>query len=259
LHGFQYLGEWRWYEWLGIIGPILLFFWFARVAGAKRMQTLEQVCRNLVIYGLLSFAAALLLMPRSLETLARLQPLRSLHLLYMLLLLVGGGLAGQYVLKDKIWRWLVLFVPISLGMFLAQRSLFPASSHVEWPWAASTNPWAEAFVWVRGNTPSEAVFALDPRYMAAPGEDTIGFRALAERSRLADAVKDSGAVSMFPALAEEWSEQVHAQRNWSRFKVEDFQKLHATYGVSWVVVQQPGVAGLHCPYQNRAVLVCQAE
>ena len=41
-------------------------------------------------------------------------------------------------------------------------------------------------------------FALDPRYMALPGEDQHGFRVIAQRSALADAVKDSGAATMFP-------------------------------------------------------------
>jgi len=34
--------------------------------------------------------------------------------------------------------------------------------------------------------------------MDLPGEDEIGFRARAQRSMLADAVKDKGATTMFP-------------------------------------------------------------
>jgi hypothetical protein len=60
----------------------------------------------------------------------------------------------------------------------------------------------------------ERLFALDPRYMALPGEDQHGFRAIAQRSALADAVKDSGAASMFPALAAPWTEQLNAQKGW---------------------------------------------
>jgi hypothetical protein len=88
-------------------------------------------------------------------------------------------------------------------------------------------------------------------------EDMHGFRVMAERSMLADAVKDSGAVSMFPPLAEKWLEQVHAQNNWKQFQLSDFQRLHASYGVDWVVLQQPGTAGLQCRYQNSAVMVCR--
>jgi hypothetical protein len=168
-----------------------------------------------------------------------------------------GGFLGEYALKNSVWRWFVLFAPLSMGMFWAQRALFPASAQVEWPGIPPRNPWAQAFLWVRQNTPVDAVFALDPEYMHIAGEDEIGFRCLAERSRLADGVKDNGVVSMFPPLAEEWWGQVQAQTPWSSFRTEDFSRLKNKYGASWVVVQQPGVAGLDCAYQNLAVRVCR--
>ena len=94
------------------------------------------------------------------------------------------------------------------------------------------------------------MFAIDPEYMKIPGEDEIGFRCLAQRSRLADWVKDNGAVSMFPNLADEWWNQVQAQTPWKNFRAEDFSRLKKTYGVDWVVVQQPGITGLDCPYRK---------
>ena len=87
----------------------------------------------------------------------------------------------------------------------------------------------------------------------------IGFRAIAERSMLADNGKDSGAVSMFPALAGEWSEQVEAMRGWKQFQRADFARLKARYRVDWVVLQQPGTRGLICPYQNDLILVCRVD
>ena len=54
----------------------------------------------------------------------------------------------------------------------------------------------QAFFWVRNNTPVDTVFALDPAHMKIPGEDSNGFRAISQRSMLADSVKDSGAVTM---------------------------------------------------------------
>ena len=257
-HGFHYIQLWQWYEILGAVAPLALLIWFARIAHARQWHDLNRLCRALVVYGLVYFLAALVVdLPARFESLARLQPLRSLHLLYMLMFLVMGGLAGEFVLKNKVWRWLALFVPLSAGMFLAQRALFPASSHIEWPGMSPRNSWAQAFVWVRGNTPEDAVFALDPDFLQLPGEDAVGFRCLAERSRLADDVKDSGAVSMFPPLAEEWWAQVQAQTPWKNFRAEDFARLKEKYSVTWVVSQQPGVAGLECPYQNGAVQVCR--
>jgi hypothetical protein len=222
------------------------------------LANLDLMCRALIIYDLVYFAAALVVsIPARFGSLARFQPLRSLHLLYILFVLFSGGFLGECVLKNRVWRWLALFAPLCAGMFLAQRSLFPESAHVEWPGAAQRNPWAQAFIWVRQTTPTDAVFALDPLHMRIPGEDTQGFRAIAQRSMLADAIKDSGAVSMFPPLAEEWFRQVQAQSGWKQFQLQDFRRLQAEYGVGWVVVQQPGVAGLDCPYQNSAVLVCR--
>ncbi len=161
------------------------------------MRNLELISRAMIPFLLLASVASLALsVPARFEALARLQPLRCLALGYMVLIVAGGGLLGQYLLKDRAWRWLVLVVPLSLGMYLAQRQLFPASAHIEWPGGAPRNPWAQAFDWIRDNTPTDALFALDPQHMDLPGEDEIGFRARAQRSMLADAVKDKGATTM---------------------------------------------------------------
>jgi hypothetical protein len=89
------------------------------------------------------------------------------------------------------------------------------------------------------------------------GEDQHGFRAVAERSMLADNVKDSGVVSLFPQLADEWKREVEAQGGWDRFRRSDFDKLARHYPVSWVLTRAPGPAGLVCPYQNRELAVCR--
>jgi hypothetical protein len=258
LHGYFYIQRWAWYEILGAVAPIGLFWWFAKLARNREWNILEWVCRGFSMYGVIYLFISLVLdLPPRFEALARLQTLRSLHLLYIVLFLVIGGLLGEYVLRDKVWRWLLFFLPLSLGMFMAQRSIFPASAHMELPGVAPKNPWAQAFVWIQKNTPVDAVFAIDPEYMRIVGEDEIGFRCLAQRSRLADWVKDNGAVSMFPKLADEWWSQVQAQTPWKEFRAEDFSRLKKTYGANWVVVQQPGVAGLDCTFENSAVRVCR--
>jgi len=259
-HAFHYIQSWQWYEWLGIVGPVPIFWWFARMARRQQSLNLDLMCRALIVYDLAYFAAALIVsLPARFGSLARIQPLRSLHLLYILLLVFSGGFLGQHVLKKHFWRWAVLFLPLCAGMFFAQRSLFANSAHVEWPGAAPKNPWAQAFIWIRENTPADAMFALDPKHMSIAGEDAQGFRAIAQRSMLADALKDSGAVSMFPPLAEEWYRQVSAESDWRHFQAADLRTLGAKYGVGWVVLQQPGVPGLACPYQNSAVLVCRVD
>jgi hypothetical protein len=256
----HYVLRWEWYEWLGVIAPVLLFWWFGGWARRQGMKNLELVSRAMVPFVLIASLAAIGLgiSPRW-EALARLQPMRCLALCYMVLVVAGGGVLGQYVLQRHVWRWLALFIPLSLGMYLAQRQVFSASQHIEWPWAQPRNQWAQAFAWIRGNTPVNALFALNPAHMELPGEDENGFRARAERSMLADLVKDKGAASMFPPLSVEWARQIEDQKNWEQFSKEDFDRLRQKYGVSWVVVEQPGPAGLDCPYENSAVRVCRLD
>ncbi len=64
---------------------------------------------------------------------------------------------------------------------------------------------------------------------------------------------------MFPRLAEKWWEQKQAQTPWKDFQAADFARFREKYGVTWVVVQQPGLAGLECAYQNAAVRVCRLQ
>jgi hypothetical protein len=247
-HAYFLVTRWQWYEWLGIFGPLAILW-----AIARYYPNLRPLCRALIAFGLLSFAAALLLCIPRFAGLAELQPLRSLHLIFILLFVFLGGILAESVLKSHAWRWVVLFLPICAGMFYAQRQLFPATSHLEFPWTAPSNPWAQAFDWVRHNTPADAVFALDPNYMNLPNEDEHGFRELAERSSLAN-VHDKGAVSMFPALASDWSAQYQSQQPWP----PDFHRLRQTYNVTWVVLQNPAPP-LVCPYRNPAVAVCQVD
>ena len=211
-------------------------------------------------FGLAFTAISLVLaIPPRLEGYNRLQPMRSFHLLYVLFFLLLGGLIGEYWLRRRAWRWAALFIPLALVMVLVQADTFPASPHVEWPGAGvkSGNAWLEAFLWIRANTPKEAVFALDPDYMARHGEDTRGFRAVAERSALADNRKDSAAVALFPQLAPEWARQTDAARGFDRFTVEDFRRLATAYPVTWIVTALPAPLGLACPYVNRELAVCR--
>ena len=253
-----FLLRWEWYEWLGIFAPLFLFEWCRRIARRHALPVLERLCRTTILFGAVFFGAALVIsVPARMAPFAKLQPMRALQLQFILLFIFAGGLLAKFVLKQVAWRWLVLFVPICSGMYVVQRQLFPSTSHIEWPGATTRNPWVEAFLWIRGNTPVDAMFALDPKYMKAAGEDNQGFRALAERSRMADRVKDSGAVSMFPQWADTWRAQVNSLDGWGGFQRDGFERLHREYGVNWVVVMKGATPGLPCPYQNAAVMVCQ--
>ena len=252
--------RWRWFEWLGILAPLFMLWWFSRLARKCGITRVDLLCRALVVYELIYFALAFLMtIPTRLVALARYQPMRSLQILYVLFFLIMGGLVGQFALQNRPWRWLVLFVPLSGSMFYAQRQVFPSSPHIEWPGAVPTNDWLRSFVWIRMNTPVDAVFALNPKYMGLPSEDEHGFRAVAERSRLADAIKDVGAATMFPdlPLAEHLRQQLKSQEGWERFRTSDFIRLYREWGVTWFVLDQPRATTLECPYKNKTVRVCR--
>jgi hypothetical protein len=261
-HPYYFVLEWHWYEWVGVIAPLALLGWFSRIAEAKGRSVLKRLALSLISLGALSIVGALAvtIVPRF-EFLAISQPMRSFQLIYLLMALLGGGLIGETWLNSRPARWLALFLPLSLGMAYAQVRLFPSDPHIEWPGARAGNPWVQAFLWARAHTPEDAIFALDPGYMALPGEDFQGFRAIAARSRLADATKDWSASAMFPGLplADECLEQVRVARGFNEFRPSDFERLKDHYDVTWIVIQQPGAPGLVCPYQNGAVRVCRVN
>jgi hypothetical protein len=252
--------RWQWYEWLGAIAPLLLLWLIGQVCRRRSMAAGRILARASIVYGVIFLLATLVVtVPARFQTAARLQPMRSLHLLYILMFLLGGGLLGEWILRQRRWLWIALFVPLCAGMFVVQLDLFPASPHIEWPNAVPHNDWLQAFDWVRRNTPTDALFAIDPDYMDK--DDEHGFRAIAERSRLADAVKDSGAVTMFPELpaADHWLEQLSAQRGWDHFHESDFHHLKELYGVGWVVSARPFSVNFACPYENPSVRVCRVD
>jgi hypothetical protein len=254
-----FLQRWEWYELVGIFAPLILLEWFRRIAKKLNLPILERLCAATILFGVLFFIAGVIVSLPALANFAELQPLRCLQLVYIFLFIFAGGLLAQFGLKKVVWRWLALFVPLCGGMFYAQRQLFPATPHLELPGIASPNPWVQAFLWIRNNTPTDAYFALDPKFMLAPAGDQHGFRALAERSRMADRVKDSGACSMFPQLSETWRTQVRALDGWNNFKLQDFERLRRDFGVTWVVLQTPSLPDLPCPYQNSSLLVCRLD
>ena len=257
---YLFLLSWKWYELLGILGPPAILYGFSRLARKQGLKNVETLCRASVPFVLFYFAVAVIVMiPDRMIAFVRLQPLRSLQIVYVLLILIGGGFLGKWLLKGRAWLWLALCLPLCAGMFFASRQLFPGTPQIEWPGITSNNDWMKTFAWIRANTPTDAIFALNPEYLRRPGENHQGFRGLAERSMIADAVRDSGVVVYFPTseIAEHWQEQVSAQQGWATFQLADFERLRSKYGVSWVVLDQNGDPGLDCPYANATLRVCR--
>jgi hypothetical protein len=256
-HWFR-LYQWTWYEWLGAIGPLVIFWIVARVAQRRGETKLARFATAIFIYGIFQQAVAMVILgPKQLIVLSALEPMRYLHLVYIFLTLVLGAYLGKYVLRAHVWRWAVFLLLANGSMFIVQRQLFAATEHMELPGARSGNPWLQAFAWIRTNTPTDAYFALDPNYMGAPAEDYHSFRALAERSQLADAMKDTSVVTKVPGLGPTWERQVAAQAGWTHFKLADFERLKSEFGVNWVLVSYPQPRGLDCHWHNSTLSVCQ--
>ena len=255
---FFFAWAWTWYEWVGIVAPLFLLLALSRLRRPFLTPLVAELCRALVVFGALSTATFLLLSSTAnFDSFVRLQPMRSFHLIYIFMFLLLGGLAGELLLKEKMWRWLLLFVPICFGMYLVDRHLYPASDHLELPGRSSRNEWVQAFRWARGSTPVDAVFALPPQYLLTEGEDRHGFRAIAERSMTADSVKDSGVVSVFPRAAGEWWSERQMTLGWEGWSRDDFEGLRGRTPVTWVVVELRQASGLECPYRNTSVAVCR--
>jgi hypothetical protein len=114
-----------------------------------------------------------------------------------------------------------------------------------------------AFVWIRDNTPKDAVFALDSHYITHEGEDAQGFRGIAERSALPDYSKDGGEASITPALASAWAEGQTAQSGLDGESDEARSAKLKKLGVGWVVLERNTATAWPCPYANDAVKVCR--
>jgi hypothetical protein len=261
---YYFLSMWQWYEWVGLIAPLLLLAlycgWRAKKGDRRgqRRPAMTLAATNLAI-GLIAMTLCLLFArPESRSHLmATLQPIRCFLFVYYSMFLLLGGLLGEYWLKRVAWRWALLVCLLGGLLYGVERATYPALAQVELPGVESRNPWAEAFLWVRQNTPVDAVVALDADYIQAAGEDAQGFRAIAERSSLADFSKDGGSAAIFPALAEKWMIEHTADTGLSRISDEERRRRLAPFDVHWLILQQPAATALACPYANQRVKVCR--
>ena len=265
LAGRRYLfpAQWTWYELLGAFAPLVILFFYARLARLHGLETLARICRRMAISGSIGVAVGLVVgLTPALLPLVPLEPLRTLHLVYLILVLSAGGLCAE--LLPRPWKLLcaALLVPLALGMFLSQRKELKASPHIEWPGTVPHNDWLQAFAWVRAHTPPDALFAMNADYLRLEFENEHGFRGLAERSQLAESGKDRAVSRNIPALAWQWREEVRAQVGIEDFDLAKLSGLRKRYGVSWLVLRKAAgraasLPDLDCPYENPTLRVCR--
>jgi hypothetical protein len=249
--------QWAWYEQFGLVAPFLVLWALAK---GDQGHTWRTVTRASLALGGVAVLVAACFCHQALAThlVARLQPLRCLQLVYELMIVLLGAWLGERLLKRDAWRWAVTIVALGVPMFFGQRMTLPNSAHLEWPWAPPLNAWEQAFLWARDHTPNDALFALDARYIAeGKHEDAQCFRAIAQRSALADYSKDGGEASITPQLTGMW---LLGQRVQAGLETEgDAERLSRLRpaGVTWIVLASNSATAFACPYRNATVKVCK--
>jgi hypothetical protein len=253
---YWFIDTWQWYELLGIIAPP---FVVVAVASTCESETMHLISRMVALAAGICIMIAITFARMSSESyaVARLQPLRIFQFIYLIMLGMLGGVLGAKLLQHKLWRWACYFVVSGGTMLFVQMQTYPHSAHFEFPGKSSANSWQEAFLWIREHTPKNALFALDANYIAAPGEDSQNFRAIAERSVLPDYSKDGGLAAIAPELAIQWSYGESLQRHLDR--TTDFSRVEklSPLAVTWIVLSSNAQTALTCPYQNQSVKVCR--
>jgi hypothetical protein len=257
---FYFLSTWTWYHWLGLLAPLAFLAWFWKGNLRGTTQEFKRISFVLIPFGIVSIVAgAIISSTHDLDMYARLQPLRCFHLITLVFMLLFAGLIGEYTSAKK-FRWVLptLLTGLTVGMGYVGYASYPYSPRIEIPGRNSTsNAWLDTTWWIRHNTPQDAVFALDSRYLDVDGVDWHGFRALSERSALADYYKDGGVVAIFPNLATEWKQMSDATLGLNSFNADQFTRLAHEYPVTWTVIHGSAPSGLNCPYDQRGYAVCQ--
>jgi hypothetical protein len=260
---YWFLSEWQWYEWIGVAAPLLILGWVATARRDEGDEARIVLARMAVVVGGIATVVAVLFARVGLTThlVARLQPLRVFQLVYVVMILAVGAELAERVLQRHAVRWVAVFGMLATVMVLVERQTFPASAHIELPaqlqWSAPSNAWVQAFLWIRQNTPKDALLALDADYITKPGEDAQSFRAIAERSALPDYSKDGGEASITPELTSAWVEGQAAQSGLSDATDAHRIAVLKPLGVDWVVLERSAITAFACDYANEAVKVCR--
>lgn len=251
---FLFLARWRWFEILGLLLPLALFTLALRRFGAKT-PTGALCLTSLLIAATALLIAACFVPPSGPYPLVPFQVLRAFHLIYCIGLVLCGGVLASIALRG---RWLpATFVILTFAaMFLVERFEWPGGRRLELPGIIPANPYVQAFLWIRTNTPPDAVFAFNPDLVYRSGEDEQGFRALSERDQLADD-KDAGVVAVIPGLALGWAAQRNAELTIDSMSDAQRRAALTPLGATWLLLPPFTPTTLPCPFSNRAVRVCR--
>jgi hypothetical protein len=256
---YYFVSMWHWYEWVGLAAPLVLAGIYCRWRAWDMRRADVLLAATAGTLGAIAVGVCVVFTgPGSRSHLvSALQPLRSFLLIYYCMFLLLGGTLAEVWLRRGTWRWAALVLAVGGTMFGFSRATYSESAHVEMPGAAAKNDWVKAFLWIKANTPVDTVVALDADYIQAAGEDGQGFRAIAERSGLADYSKDGGAAAAFPQIADAWMREQAAVTGLSKASDAERRVRVEGFGVGWVVLKRGARTGMDCPYGNGLVKVCR--
>lgn len=253
---FLFLARWHGYEVLGLVLPLALFG--LAIRRFRLIDAKRALCLTCLLLGITSTAIAMFFAPTGGPyVLVPLQVLRSFHLIYVVGVVLCGGVLGALLSRSRV-AGISVVVLLFAGMFVAHDAAWPGCARIEWPGTEPSNPWQTAFLWIRDNTPKSAVFAFDPELVYRPLEDEQGFRAIAERDHLADD-KDAGIVAVQPQLADRWARQRNAELDVDR--TTDAQRVAALkpLGATWLLLPPKAETTFLCPYKNTVAKACSMK
>jgi len=250
-----FLSTWRWYEYPGLLMPLLLL----GIACGRAPWRARRLSIAATLMGSCALLTSLCFVHRSGSLmLARLQVLRTFQFVYIAGILLAGGMLGRWA-QQRRRAIAVLYLSILVALFAGQRLAYSSSSHVEWPGLSPHNRWQQAFLWIRSNTQEDAIFALDNDYIEGAGEDAQGFRPTAERSAVADWFKDGGIASNFPQAAAPWWRGSQATEKLNGATDAERLARLQPLSVTWIVLPVQARTGFPCPFTNASVRVCQLQ
>jgi hypothetical protein len=275
--GYWFLVRWEWYELIGLVAAPLLLLGFAmfRPVYARCHAAARDLAFALCTVAAITASSSLLLIHTTNASflLARLQPLRLLHPIYLVFLLIAGGLAADLPvapLSSPFAKRLhrsgtsmghcipaILCMVACAGLLFMQRGIYDDSGHWELPGLAVQNQYEQAFLWMRANTPLDAVIAADANYTTATGEDAHMLRAIALRTTLPDAAKDGGVASVVPSLADDWKRASDLQEGLSQATDAERVARVQPLGATWLLLPAASQTQFACPYRNAAAKVCR--
>jgi hypothetical protein len=255
---YWFLSQWQWFEIIGVLAPFVMLGWLRRTQTNPGLRLLLDAT---LVSAALSLLIAIVFARESMQVhaVARLQPLRLFTFAYAVMICCGTAAIAAWAMQTRKKRsGLLCALAVCFGIFFwVQCMTFPYSRHIEWPGASPQNRWAQAFLWIRHNTPADAVVALDARYVNAPDEDARNFRATAERSEIPDYSKDGGEAAITPQLAASWAAGAHAQHALDSAGDAARDARLRPFGATWMVLRSASPTTHACPYDNGTVKVCR--